>query len=192
MVQGAVRAWRLMHLPASGQISNVSAFVLPEPMPVVDDDRQLPMFAGDDPREALLFLRVIERQAEVLGVMAAIVAAAQERDTHEARKPQRDGRLQPVSEPKPKPKRRHQPQDQEFRTWKGFREAMQRLEDYVRRDKQLKPEEQVTPEMLNDDGGSPSPRTMKRILAETYGLPSDLWPPSTWPKDLPAEPDGQI
>lgn len=144
-------------------------------MPVVDDERQLPMFPGDNPREALLF-HVIEVLAEGNRVLSAIAAGAQELEAQRQRRT--------VKEPTPE-KRLHQPREKEFRTWGGFRDYFQKLERVLRREHHLAPDADVTKEMFYA-AGAPSPKTITRIMVETYGLKADHWPPSTWPADLPA------
>ena len=175
---GVVRAWRVVHVPARGQISNVSAFVLPEAWPVVDDERQLPMFS--DPGRDLL-IHVIELQAEGL----RLIAAANRELLQNARDARR-GALHVVPEPdkEPKAKRRHVPQNKELRDWGSFRAFFQNLERVARHDLHLKPDATVTREQLYTQGG-PSPKTITRVMVETYGLTPAQWPPSTWPEVLP-------
>jgi hypothetical protein len=87
----------------------------------------------------------------------------------------------PVSVRPPRP---HQPQEKDFRVWSKFRAAMIKFEHDVRVDLQLGPDAEVTREQIYRLGG-PNPRTLRRIMLDTYGLLSDQWPPSTWPADPP-------
>jgi hypothetical protein len=164
--------WRVVPVPASGQISNVSAFVLPERMPVADDERQVPMFPDAD-----RLFRLLEDVAEAQRETALTQRLMAEHING------RDGRP-------PRGERRHQPQEKEYRTWNGFRSSLQRFERAARRDKAVRLEDEVTRKQVFEVGG-PSAKTVQRILADTYGLPGDLWPPSTWPTTLPDEPNGQ-
>jgi hypothetical protein len=86
--------------------------------------------------------------------------------------------------PRPLRPRPYQPQNKEFRDWNRFRAHMVEIELIVRERKQLEPHDKVTLDMMYEWGG-PTKRTAERIMDLTYGLPSDMWPPSTWPEDLP-------
>jgi hypothetical protein len=160
-------------LPAIGQISNVSAFVLPEAMPVVQDEQQVPMFPGDDPGRELL-INVIKAQADGIRTLAATVHVLQDalRNGHVE--------FEPVLPATPeKPRRRHLPQNKELRSWRTFVAYFQNLERIVRRENHLRPDDVVTREMLYAVG-APSPKTITRIMVETHGLRADQWPPSSW------------
>jgi hypothetical protein len=162
---GVVRGWQIVPVPASGQISNVRAFVLPERMPVADDDRQLPMFGSEDLIRELLEVNRIQAQALFEALRRNGVAP------HEQAKPRRP----------------HQPQNKGFREWATFRAFMVNLEQTIRRDHHLGPDAVVTREQIYALGGPPL-RTLRRIMQETHGLLPDQWPPSTWPPDLPRKP----
>lgn len=165
--------WRILPVKADiGQISNVSAFVLPEPMPVADDERQVPMFPDADQLFRLL-QDVAATQRETALTQRLMAEQINGRDVRP-----------------PRTERRHQPQEKDFRTWNGFRSSLQRFERAARRDKAVKPEDDVTRKQVFEAGG-PSAKTIQRILADTYGLPGDLWPPTAWPAMLPDESNGQ-
>lgn len=178
---GVSSGWIVLPFAGEATKSNVSAFVVPGLTPVADDDRQqLPMFPTEDPAKDLL-LHVIKMQAEGIRMMAAanhaLTAAIDERAAenngmaHKAR--QRAG---------------YQPQNTEFRDWKGFRAHLQDIEAKAR--KHLGPRAKITKEVIYAHGG-PHPRTTTRIMTFTFGLQSDYWPPSTWSEDLPADGTGQ-
>jgi hypothetical protein len=164
--------WRIVPLKAdSGQISNVSAFVLPEPMPVADHEQQLPMFG---PERLLRLLEDIqETQRETARTQRLL---AQQLN---GRAPSTDAE-HPVS-------RGHVPQNKDYRDWAGFSRHLQEIERSIRRDHHLRPEDEVSREMVYAAGG-PSPRTLKRIMEKTYGLKPEQWPPSSWPKEPPTAP----
>jgi hypothetical protein len=149
----------------------VAAFVLPERMPVVDDERQLPMFP--DPRVDLL-IRLLGNAVEAARTQSAIIQSLTQAD-----RDRRDGH--------PVPRRLHQPQNKALREWHTFRAHFVALERSVRRDNELQPGDEVTKEMLYAAGGPP-PKTMTRHQ-EYHGLRADQWPPSTWPKDPPLRPE---
>lgn len=174
-------------MPASGQISNVSAFVLPERMPVVDDAHQLPMFPSDDPGRDLL-LRLLMESVETARSLAAInqwlTQNAFDQSRRNGHEPESEAR---ADEPTPRPKNKlHRPQNPIFREWHTFRAHFQQLEKVIRRDHQLRDEDQVTREMVCTDGGLP-PKTL-RYHMEWHGLRPEHWPPSTWPDAAPARP----
>jgi len=157
--------WRIVPLKAdSGHFSNVSAFVLPEPMPVGEHDRQLPMF-GDPDR----ILRLLE---EVAHTQRLIAERMDERPTPLRRSP----REQKAS--------RHVPRNPDHRTWKGFVSSMQKLEKQAR-ELDLRPTKKAICQLGPDDV-----KTITRTMTETYHLSATAWPPSTW--DPETEPSGQI
>jgi len=174
-------------VPASGQISNVSAFVLPEDWPVADDGQQLPMFlhGSQDPGRDLL-VHVVDVQAEAIRNLTGLLQLAG------LLKDQPNGHVpEAESEPKHEPKRRsqnklHRPQNKLFREWHTFRAHFQHLEKVIRRDHQLLEADQVTREMVCTDGGIP-PKTL-RYHMEWHGLRPEQWPPSTWPETAPPRP----
>ena len=91
----------------------------------------------------------------------------------------------------PKPKPRHRPHRKEFRVWSTFRDYFQKLETAIRRDLHLKPNDELSKEVMYANGGE-NPRTMTRIMVETHGLTADQWPPSTWPEESPLPHNGQL
>ena len=174
---GVARGWRVLHLPASGQLSNVSACVLPEALPVVDDEHQLPMFSSDDPGRDLLF-HVIKLQAEGLRL---VVAANQELLRHVTT----NGHGASSNGATP---RRHVPRNPLHRTWRGFVQCMQKLKGKAK-EHELK----LTKEAVCQFGPD-SVKTVTRTMTLTYGMDSDDWPPSTWDPDraLPKEASGHF
>lgn len=182
---GVLDAWRIVPLPASGQIFNVSAFVLPGSMPVADDEQQIPMFpvVEGDPGRDLLF-HIIEVQAEGIRMLAAVAAAQKEAlGAQQSPRPTR-----PRAASNEKAARRHVPRNPDHRTWRGFVLSMQKLE------KKARELELVTTKQAVCQLGSDAPKTVTRTMVLTYGLHPDNWPPSLWDPDQlpPAEANGQI
>lgn len=91
----------------------------------------------------------------------------------------------------PEPKPRHRPHIKEFRVWRSFRAHFQKLERDIRRDLQLKPDDELSKEVMYANGGV-HPRTMTRIMVDTHGMTADHWPPSTWPEESPLPHNGQL
>lgn len=91
----------------------------------------------------------------------------------------------------PAPKRRHRPHQKELRLWSTFRAHFQKLESDVRRELQLKPEDEFTKQMAAT-WGALSVKTIDRCMVETHGLALEQWPPSTWPEEAPGLFDGQF
>jgi hypothetical protein len=151
-------------VPASGQIFNVSALVVPEAMPARNDGQDmLPEFD-----KLVEYARLqLERQRVKLRREELKVERKARRERARRRGPARP----------------HVPQIKELREWSSCRAYFQRLEREVRRDLQLGDDHEVTKEMLHA-AGAPAVRTITRIMVETYGLVGDQWPPSTWPDDL--------
>jgi Phage integrase, N-terminal SAM-like domain len=150
----------------------LSAFVLPERMPVVDDERQMPLFPGDEggddsPHDRLLF-HVIKMQAEGLRLMAEV-------NRLQHAELQRNGQAQAETSTD---RHGYGPANINHRTWRGFVLDMQRLEGIVRRDNQLEAHDIVSKEMIFAAGG-PLPKTTTRTM-KGYGLPARRWPPSLW------------
>lgn len=162
-------------MPANGQISNVSAFVLREGQPVPDDETQVPMFPSEDAARDLLFT-VIKLQAEGIRTIAAVNQHLLELEKQRLEK-RRNGDTEPHS---------YQPQDKELRDWGRCVAYFQGLEKTVRRDQHLGPDERVTKLMIWEAGG-PHPKTTTRIMVKTHGLLADQWPPSTWPTEAPGD-----
>lgn len=184
---GAVSAWRVYPVPARGQISNVSALVLPERMPVVDDssqERQLPMFPGQDPRTDLL-IHLLESAVEAVRSLSAINQLL----TQKAFDPQHTNHAErvPGTEVADAESKPYLPHQKEFREWSTCRAAFEHLEGVVRRQNKLKPADAVTREMFYAAGG-PSPKTVHRIMCLRFGLSDEQWPPSTWPAHPPKTP----
>lgn len=178
--------WHVVDLPANGQISNVSAIVLPEAWPVTDDERQVPMFPNHDPAREIL-VEVIKAQAEGIRLMAAVHQVLLEQGKRKMDK-QRNGTigsLRGSTAPEaPRSERLYQPQDKELRTWDGFRQRMQALEKVVRSERRLPSDVEVTRDNIHGAGG-PQPKTLWRIMTLRYGMSADQWPPSTWPDEQP-------
>lgn len=170
-VVGVVRGWKVVPVPSSWTKSNLSAFVLPERVPVADDGKQLPMFEGDELVRDLLkdALKTVRVQAKALKKATAALDRIDRQ--------RRDGEAA-------KARRPHLPQNKELREWHTFCAYFQNLERIVRRENHLKPDDEVTREVLYA-AGAPSPKTITRIMVETHGLTPDQWPPSTWPADSP-------
>jgi hypothetical protein len=167
----------------SGQISNVSAVVLPERHPVVDDDerRQLPMFPTD-PRVDLL-IRLLGDSVEAAKAMANLNHALLQK--FELFDEPRNGRTHTDAAPEveakkpPKPKRPgHCPNEKEMRDWPAFRAKYQKLERDIRRDLSLAEDDEVSREMMFANGGE-HPKTMLGHML-WHGLTRVQWPPSTW------------
>jgi hypothetical protein len=186
-VAEGVRAWRVVRVfPHSGQISNVSAFVLPERMPVADDrHEQLHMFPGDQRVDLLIHLL-----DDAVGAVKSLSELNRELLQNATLRRLNDDPAELTrfydeaigTYKSPKPKRTYTPQIKERRTWAGFRAEVQHTEAKVRRDTQLRATDEVTYQQIFDAGG-PHRRTIQRILVKN-GLPKDLWPPRTWPEDL--------
>ena len=161
--------------PAGKISADVSAFVLPERLPVVDDERQPPMFPSHDPGRELL-LELVRLQQEALRIQVAV--------SHELLENARrlnDGTLTVEPSPAPGATERdgYGPTDTRHKTWRvQFVLDLQRIERIVRRDKQMEPNDEFTKEMLFAAGG-PTRRTTTNIM-KGYGLRAEQWPPSTW------------
>lgn len=184
---GGVLAWRVCPLPRSrGQISNVSAFVLPVRMPVAEDG---PVFPGDpggddSPHDRLLF-HILRQQADAVRFLTEINRELLQNALNARRALEERKGTTTTVDAESKPKRQPIPQNKEHRTWSGFRADLQRFEASVRRVNQLTAEDEVTEEAIYAAGG-PHPRTLKRTMVLTYGLSPNCWPPSTWPEHWPA------
>jgi hypothetical protein len=169
---GVLRGWKIVELPAKGQIFNVSKLVLPVPMPA-DDDRQVPMFPDDAIRDLLLLAREQARALHEASVVTRelLQNARDARNGHSKRKPD--------DEPS---KKDYVPQRKELRSYASGRAYFQQLEREVREDLRLKDSDAITPEMLYE-AGAPHPKTTDRIMTLTYHLRREQWPPSTWPEE---------
>jgi hypothetical protein len=173
-------------LPASGQLSNVSAFVLPEAVPVVQDEQQLPMFPSDDAGRDLL-LRLLMQSVEAVRSLAAVNQdlIAQWRNGHEPPAPLPPPALRdaPEREQERKP-RRHRPRNPDHRSWRGFVLSMRKLEQKAR-DLDLKPTKEAVCQL-----GPDAVKTVTRTMTLTYGMDPNDWPPSGW--DPEKEPSGHF
>jgi hypothetical protein len=180
-----VHAWQVVPVTGTGQISNVSAFVLPVGMPVADDAQQLPMFDGEEQtrivRELLEVARIQAHTIEQLtghqdGTIGSLrrPRSGDSRPKKHARKPSSAMPIELESS------RLHQPQDKRLRTWRGCVLAYQDFERAVKAEGLA-----VTPESLWRVGGGPSAKTTRRILDKRYHVPRECWPPSTWDPDHP-------
>jgi len=157
---GDIVAWRVIDLPASGQISNVSKLVIRWRAGMPDHGLQ-PMLP--DPFDKLVeYARLqVEReklklQRKALHKKKAAAAAAVD-----------------------KPRRAYGPRDKDHRTYEGFRLAMLGYEKAVR--EVVGADGEVTHEAVYADAGGPTTRTQRRRM-NRYGLRYVLdWPPSTWP-----------
>src|SRR5262245_34896957 len=178
-MRGVTRGWKIVEVPASGQIFNVSALVVPEPMPA-SDDRQVPLFPEDVLRE---LLELAKRQAETVQELTHI-----NRELVQNARDARNGLLKRMPADTPstvgRKHRPHRPQLHALREWHACRAYYQRLEHDVRRDLQLDDDDEVTKDMVHKAGG-PSVRTTTRTMVDYYGLLPDQWPPSTWPEEPP-------
>jgi DNA invertase Pin-like site-specific DNA recombinase len=174
------RGWKVVPASSCWTNSNVSGFVLPERMPVADDGQQLPMFPSDDPGRDLL-LRLLMESVETARSLAAINQWLTQNAFERSR---RNGH-EPESESRAKNKL-HRPQNKLFREWHTFRAHFQDLEKKLRRDQHLRPEDQVTREMVYAADGI-LPKSLQRHM-EWHGLRLDQWPPSTWPELAPPRP----
>jgi len=160
-------AWRVVDLPASGQISNVSKLVLRWTAGMPDHGRQVML---PDPFDKLLEYAKLQLERERVKL---------ERKTLHARK--RKQRAPPDAEPKAE--RGYLPQTRAHRTYTGFRTSMLEYEQAVR--EVVGKDGKVTHEAINVDSGGPSPKTQRRTMIR-YGLRYDTdWPPSTWPSVPP-------
>jgi len=167
---GDVVAWRVVELPASGQISNVSKLVIrwPAGMP---EDRRVP-----DPFDKLVEYARLQLERE------------HEKVEHAKLKLQRKAlKLRRKAETT---RGAYGPQDKGHRTYAGYRAAMIGYEKAVR--EVVGATGQVSHEAISVDAGGPTPRTQRRTM-EKYGLRYHLdWPPSTWPETPPGVRDGQL
>lgn len=175
---GAARGWKIVPVASSGQISNVSAFVLPERMPVADDGQQR-MFPELD---KLLEIERLRLERERLKLLREEARAAR----RHANKPVSTS--PPESPPRPKPA--YRPQDKKLREYETCRATFQGYERTVRLT--VGETGEVTPMAIFVDGGGPHPKTQAKIMG-LFGLSYPRhWPPRTWPAHPLIEPNGQI
>jgi hypothetical protein len=160
---GRLRAWRVVQLPARGQVFNVSAAVLPERAGVPEHEQM-------DFDKLLEFARL---QLEVEALRLERERAKAARKNHRAPRP--------VRRPDPAQARpKHLPSIVEWRVWQGFRDDLQAIEILWRRSNTGEP----TKEAIATSKGCIA-KTITRTMVETYGLRANQWPPSTWPRDPP-------
>ncbi len=160
-------------------------------MPVVDDDpqeRQLPMFPGQDPRTDLL-IRLLTDAVDAVHTLTAINQLLTQKafGPHARRTAKQDGTIgslratsKGAREQKP---HRHVPSNPDHRTWRGFVLSMQHLEDEAR-NVDLKLSKKAVCQL-----GTDSAKTIVRTMTETYGLRADDWPPSRWDPEKPPAAD---
>jgi|SRR5215471_5722561 len=188
MLLGDVVAWRVIQLPASGQISNVSAFVIPERAGMPDDGQVHPGDMGAEPWRPFEIDKFLELERVML-------SREQEKTDRQRLKLER-ARFKATRKQSPKaPKQlrdtreRHayRPQDKALRVYKTCRAQFVEWEQAVR---QL--ELPVTQKTIFTAAAGPHPKTQDNIMT-LHGLsyPRD-WPPSTWPAHSPKDPPGQI
>jgi hypothetical protein len=171
---GDSRWWEVRRLPASGNISNVSALVLPEAMPVAEHG-QMPMFPDDvrpRPEELRELLEVVRIQARTIerltGKQDGTIGSLRGRSIASLRSKAKRG-----------PRGPHLPK---LRTWAGCVDYYQELERSIREKRKLAADDLVTKKMMYGWGG-PQVKTINYHM-RGYGLrPDDDWPPSAWKRD---------
>ncbi len=157
-----VRVWRVVDLPTTGHLSNVSKLVVPVRAGMGNDGHQ-PMFPEFD---ALLEISRLQVERERLRLQRQQVKAA--RKSHHSH--------EHAEEPaEPLSSRQRLPLNSKWHTWRGFVLDLQRLESL------LSPEQHVTDENLGMLGPD-SARTIARVK-KGYGLTRSDGPPSTWNPD---------
>lgn len=184
---GMVRvvAWQVVPLGHTGQISNVSAFVLPVHMPAVEH-RSEPSMAPDDATNR--WLEVVHAQAKALdsALQLSLDLVLRQFGCSVPWAVPVPPRAKPEPEPEStsKSKPRYRPHDKRFREWGSFRHYFQQLEQTVVTRPGVRVE--FTKEVAYTEGG-PHPKTLTRIMTRTYGLNADQWPPSCWPVSAPVD-----
>jgi len=171
-----------------GELSNVSALVLPWRIPVTDHEEM-----GSSDELVSRLLDILELTVRALN-RDLVQNALDARSGHVLRQLQNDpaalrkvydeaiGTYQP-----PAPKRAgHRPNEKAMREWTPFCQRYQKLEREIRRDKHLTPEDPVDREMMYANGGE-HPKAMRDHML-WHGLRPDQWPPSTWPEEAPETP----
>jgi len=161
---GGARIWRVIQLPARGQVFNVSAAVVPERAGVAD-------------HEQMEFDKLLEYARLQLEVEALRV----ERERIKASRKHPRSRQREAVQAKP----RHVPSIVEWRTWRGFVRDLQAIEADWRRNNSGEP----TKEAIATSKGCIG-KTITRTMVETYGLRAEQWPPSTWPARPPSAAEG--
>jgi len=151
-------------MPATGQISNVSAFVLPEPAGMADHGQES-MFPELDKLLELERLR-LERER-----LRLVRHQSKAKHKHHSRPP----------------KDEYRPQNKALREYETCRKTFLGWERTIR--EVVGADGEVTPEAIYADALGPSPKTQQRVM-ERFGLHWERdWPPSTWPLNAP---NGQI
>jgi len=168
---GGILAWRVIDVPASGQISNVSKLVLPERAGMADDGSQ-PMFPEID---KLLELERLRLERERLKLQRKAL-----------RRPK--SKAAPQAPTQHEPRKAYRPQNKAHRTYDGLRTSYLDYERAVR--EVVGQDGEVKHEAVYADAGGPSPKTQRREMA-SYGLDFDRdWPPSKWSKVAPVSRNG--
>jgi hypothetical protein len=155
---GVTRWWEVRHLPATGQLSNVSALVLPAPR-VMDEHGQMQMFPPEDLLRLLHETAALQHQTAE--IMQRLAATGGNRGTS----------------PKLRVVRPWRPQNERFRTYRGFRDSMVELERAL-------PREQKKNKTNVCGLGADSVKTVTRTMHH-YHLGAAQWPPSSWPEQEP-------
>jgi hypothetical protein len=181
-----MNGWRLVPTRHSEHVSNVSALVVPERMPVADHE-QLPMF-GQDPAE---FARLVSEaaatarvqsetaraQTEATLTIAALLRELLNRTRGRARQPSAPAapaEAPPAASEFATQPRAYGPSNPRHRTWRGFVLDMQRQ---VRELPSGRPTK-VNVEMHGGDTVRSISYTMRG-----YGLDPGEWPPDSWDPD---------
>src|SRR5215472_12332697 len=175
---GVRGAWRIILVPAQGQIFNVSHFVLPEAAGMADYGQQ-PMLPELDKLVEYARLQVERERLRLEREQAR--AARKHLHVHEPQP-------QPQPQPQPsRPKHTYVPQNKALREYDTCRVAMLEYERAVR--EVVGAEGEVTPEAIYADAGGPSPKTQRRVM-RLHGLRwGQDWPPSKWPPVAPTSHD---
>jgi len=181
VVMRGLNGWRLLPVRHIAHFSNVSAFVLPERMPVADHE-QLPMFS-EDPSELLARLvgetarvqsETARAQAEAMREIAALMREVLGRT---------NGRAAPRTPAVPPPppvsdahdQTGYGPSNPRHRTWRAFALDMQRQA------RELPSGVKRTKTNVATHGGD----TVRAINygMKGYGLNLRDWPPDLWDPD---------
>jgi len=175
---GDVVAWRVIDMPASGQISNVSKLVVRWPAGMPDDRRVHPSDMGAEPWSQ-----------PPLPDLDKLVEYARLQVERERLKLQRKALHSRAPAPRSNAdaQRRYRPQDKALRIYRTCRAQFVEWEQAVKR-----LDLPVTQKTIFNAAAAPHPRTQDKIMA-LHGLfyPRD-WPPHTWPDRSPSESPGQI
>jgi hypothetical protein len=118
---------------------------------------------------------------EFLEVMRPIVQALQDA-TALNRELSRRASAPRETRPTARGERPYRPSNPLHRSWRGFREDMQKAERTVRQNLHLQPTDTVSKLLIQQHSGL-QVKTITRIMTLTYGLAASDWPPSTWPAE---------